>query len=115
MGTSGDRIFVQIPAYRDRELASTLLDLYRKATRPNALRVVVHWQRAPDDDLPRAVRRLSDLEIIETPYSESRGCNWARSIAQARWQGEPYTLVLDSHHRFSAGWDETLLGMHRRL
>jgi hypothetical protein len=39
-------MFVQIPAYRDSELAATLLDLYAKARCPEFLRVVVLWQHA---------------------------------------------------------------------
>ncbi|MCU1263195.1 MAG: hypothetical protein JWO80_6080, partial [Bryobacterales bacterium] len=26
------------------------------------------------------------------------------------YDGEDFTLLLDSHHRFVAGWDETVLG-----
>jgi hypothetical protein len=40
------RIFVQIPAYRDPDLGPTLEDLFAKAADPDALRVVVLWQRA---------------------------------------------------------------------
>ena len=35
------KIFVAIPAYRDQELAATLLDLFAKANSPEDLRVVV--------------------------------------------------------------------------
>jgi hypothetical protein len=49
------------------------------------------------------------------PATESGGCNWARRRCQERWAGEPYTLLLDSHHRFALGWDEMLLGMHTQL
>ncbi|MEA3017921.1 MAG: hypothetical protein QOI38_2643 [Sphingomonadales bacterium] len=108
-------IFVQIPAYRDDELAPTLRDLYHKAADPRRLRVAVFWQRADGEELPRAVRRLPNLELIEVPYQESRGVNWARAHLQRLWQGEAYTMFLDSHHRFAAGWDRTLIGMHRAL
>lgn len=97
------RIYVQIPAYRDSELGPTLRDLYRKAARPEALRVAVLWQKASNETLPPAVRRLPGLELIEIPFEESRGCNWARIQLQARWRGEPYTMFLDSHHRFASG------------
>ena len=117
MRTTGSdgRIFVQIPAYRDSELASTLADLYHKAANPQQLRVAVLWQRGPDEMLPDSVKRLSGLELIQVPSEESRGCNWARSIAQGHWRGEEYTLLLDSHHRFASGWDTTIVNMHRRL
>lgn len=109
------RILVQIPAYRDRELAPTLLDLYRKAAEPDRLRVCVAWQHAEDERLPAAVRTLPGLELLDIPYTESRGCNWARALLQRRWDGEPYVLLLDSHHRFVRGWDALATGMYDGL
>jgi hypothetical protein len=114
-GDGSERIFVQIPAYRDTELAATLHDMYEKARAPDRLRVVVFWQRAAHDVLPARVRRLPNLELIEIPYAESRGCNWARNLLQDRWRGEPYTVLLDSHHRFADGWDSKARSMYSTL
>lgn len=108
-------IYVQIPAYRDSELPRTLLDLYAKAEHPNRLRVGVVWQRAADEALPRSVTRLAGLEIVDVPCEQSRGCNWARSLLQKRWRGEPYTLFLDSHHRFVRRWDSIVVRMYESL
>lgn len=110
-----DRIYVQIPAYRDSELSATLMDLYAKALSPHRLRVGVVWQYGPGERLASSVRRLPQLEIIDVPYEQSRGCNWARNLLQRRWRNEPYTLLLDSHHRFVRGWDDKLLKMHKAL
>ena len=109
------RIFVQIPAYRDSELASTLWSLYAKARHPERLRVCVAWQHAPEETLPEAVRALPNLEILDIPHERSRGCNWARRKLQRRWRGEPYTLLLDSHQRFVSEWDALTLAMYRGL
>ncbi len=115
MGQARARIFVQIPAYRDSELASTLADLYAKAHSPDQLRVVVLWQRAADEVLPPAIRRLPNLDVIEVAHTESRGCNWARHLLQKHWRGEPYTLLLDSHHRFAQDWDRSATRMYAAL
>jgi hypothetical protein len=109
------QIYVQIPAYRDTELGPTLLDLFARAEDPDALRVGVLWQRAEGDELPDVVRANPNIEIIEVPYQDSAGCNWARAQLQRRWQGEPYTLFLDSHHRFIPGWDRQVIAMYKRL
>lgn len=109
------KIYVQIPAYRDTELGKTLLDLVEKAEDAGALRISVLWQHAEEDTLPNAVRANPNIEIIAWPYQESRGCNWARAELQKRWQGEPYTLFLDSHHRFIPSWDRHLIEMHESL
>ena len=108
-------IFVQIPAYRDSELESTLRGLYAKAEHPARLRTAVAWQRGPGDSLSADVRSLPSLELIEIPFEESKGCNWARSLLQEHWRGEQFTLVLDSHHRFVRGWDTALESMYRNL
>jgi hypothetical protein len=110
-----DRIYVQIPAYRDAELPATLLDLYARAARPDLLRTCLVWQRGAGETLPEVVRTLPGLEIVEYPAEESQGCNWARRIARAGWREEPYTLLLDSHHRFVDAWDELVLGMYAEV
>jgi hypothetical protein len=109
------RIFVQIPAYRDRELPPTLRDLYAKAADPERLRVCVLWQRGSDETLPSDVTALPHLRLIAIPSTRSKGCNWARSQVQKYWNGEGYTLLIDSHHRFAHHWDDTLIEMHSAL
>lgn len=104
-------LYVQIPAYRDRELAATLRSLYGQAARPGRLRVRVLWQHAADETLPDDVLCLPNLEIDRVPAEASEGCNWARHKLQLAWAGERYTLLLDSHHRFVRGWDRLAVGM----
>jgi hypothetical protein len=112
----GERIYVQIPAYRDPELLATVTDLLRTAARPERLVVAIAWQYGPDEvGLVEALRRLGPVRVLPIRASESRGCNWARALLQERWSGEEFTLLLDSHHRFAPRWDETLVAMHRRL
>ncbi|MGH6798425.1 MAG: GlcNAc-transferase family protein, partial [Roseiarcus sp.] len=110
-----DAIYVQIPAYRDSELSSTLRDLYQNAARPERLRVRVMWQHGEGERLDEAVRDLPNLEIVALPAERSRGCNWARNLLQREWRGEPYTLLLDSHHRFARDWDDAALSMYHSL
>jgi len=109
------KIYVQIPAYRDEELSATLLSLYRNAARPERLRVRVLWQHGPDEQLAPSVASLPNLEVEAVAASASLGCNWARQQLQAAWSDEPFTLLLDSHHRFVRGWDEKALGMLAQL
>ena len=112
----GDRrIFVQIPAYRDPDLGPTLNDLFAKARDPELLRVVVVWQRDTGDRLDAELLRRPNLEIIDIHHTESRGCGWARNLLQRQWRGEPYTLILDSHHRFVSDWDRKLVAPYEEL
>lgn len=110
-----DEIYVQIPAYRDRELSKTLLDLFDKARHPEHLRVAVVWQHAENESLDPAVHNLPNLEIEAVPYERSQGCNWARNLLQQNWRGEPFTLLIDSHQRFVPDWDSKVLAMWLEL
>src|SRR4051812_7957625 len=96
----GSKIFVAIPAYRDTELSATLFDLFAKAKCPRCLRVEVVWQHGPGEMLPNELAGIGNLEIHPIPAEQSRGPNWARRMLQDRYDGEEFTLLLDSHHRF---------------
>ncbi len=104
-------VYVQIPAYKDQELAATLRSLFRRASHPERLRVRVAWQYGEHERLPRDILRLSRLEIDAVPATESEGPNWARCRLQSSWNSERYTLFLDSHHRFVDGWDDLAITM----
>jgi hypothetical protein len=107
-----DRVYVQIPAYRDRELPHTLRALFEQARHPERLRVAVAWQYGADElHVEPSLRRWGDVEIVKIPAEHSEGCNWARRLLQERWRGERYTLFLDSHHRFAPGWDDDAIAM----
>jgi len=111
-----ERIHVQIPAYRDPELVATVRDLLSQARRPERLSVWIAWQFGPHDQhVGRSLHALPGVHVVAVPAAESQGCNWARRILQHQWDGEEYTLFLDSHHRFAEGWDEILVSMHRGL
>jgi Glycosyltransferase (GlcNAc) len=107
------RIFVQIPAYRDRELVPTVENLMRTAAQPAGLRVAIAWQYDESEvHLEPRLRQWPNVELTKIPAGRSRGCNWARNLLQQDWDGEPYTLFLDSHHRFVPGWDDALAELH---
>lgn len=108
-------VLVQIPSYRDTQLVPTLESLLTMASSPSRLRVVVCWQRGPEESLPGWVTRHPHIRILEFDYRESRGVGWARRILQQACGGEPYVLLMDSHTRMARHWDRQLVGMMRRL
>ncbi|WP_258008346.1 UDP-N-acetylglucosamine-transferase, partial [Burkholderia pseudomallei] len=129
-------IFVQIASYRDPQLIPTLVDLIDRASRPEALRIVVCRQHALEDTIGAffahgfsrwradtagefAVHTLAfrgaSIEMIDVPYQQSRGACWARNLIQQRYGNERYTLQLDSHHRFIDGWDQQMVEMLESL
>lgn len=104
-------IFVNIASYRDSELIPTVLNLFENASKPKQLRVVVAWQHDDNEQLTP----IKDLvEVIDIPYTESKGVCWARSLLQNKYNDEEYTLQLDSHHRFIKNWDVELIRMYNQ-
>ena len=106
-------IFIQIASYRDPQLLPTLKDCLEKAKYPENLRFGIAWQHSDKDswDVLDEYKEDSRFKIIDIDYKESKGVCWARHQVQGLYDGEKYTLQLDSHHRFAQDWDATLIEM----
>lgn len=108
-----ETIFIQIAAYRDPELVPTVQDAIAQALHPSRIGFGICWQYESIDEL-KQIKHLKNIENCRlelVPAVQSRGLGWARSRMQKLWQGETYTLQIDSHMRFVQGWDELLLDM----
>jgi len=103
-------IFVQIAAYRDRQLLPTIRDCIATAHAPQALRFGICWQR----DETETLAEFADdprFRILDIPYTESQGACWARRQIQDLYEDETYTLQIDAHQRFAPQWDRQLIEM----
>jgi hypothetical protein len=112
-----DTIFVQIASYRDPELIPTIDDLLTNADKPENVHVCIAWQHAPEDEWDNLDKYRNDerITILDIPYKDSLGACWARNKIQQEYKDEKYTLQLDSHHRFSPGWDTKCIKMIESL
>ena len=112
-----DKIFIQIASYRDPELIPTIKNCIENSDNPENLTFGICWQHAPEDTWDNLDEFLNDnrFKIISINYSRSKGCCWARNLLQQLYDGEEFTLQLDSHHRFIKGWDTTLINMFNQL
>lgn len=112
-----DTIFIQIASYRDPQLLLTIKDLIEKAKYPNKLRFGIAWQHSPQDSWDQLDDYKYDarFKIIDIDYRDSQGVCWARNLIQNLYQGETYTLQLDSHHRVVDNWDSILIDMLKSL
>lgn len=108
------KIFVQITSYRDPELRSTIIDCIRKSKNPNNLHFGICWQHDEKEDL-KEFEINPKFKIAEFSWMDSKGAGWAKSEAQKLYQGEEYTLQIDSHHRFEKDWDYHLINMLESL
>ena len=115
--SKNNTIFIQIASYRDPQLLPTLKDMLNKAKYPENLRVGICWQHAEQDSWDKLDDYINDprFKILNIPYNESQGVCWARNMVQSLYDGEKYTLQLDSHHRFVENWDSELIDMLKDL
>ncbi len=113
MPAAEPRIFVNIASYRDTECQWTVKDLFDKAAEPDRVFVGICWQFVPgeDDDCFLEQTRPDQCRVAEFHAKDSRGVCWARRHSQKLWQGEEYTLQIDSHMRFVPEWDKVVLEM----
>ena len=109
-----DKVFIQIAAYRDPQLVSTVKDCIVHAKHPENLVFCIAWQHSENENIDE-IKSILNVKIIDIPYLQSRGACWARNQIQQRFDDEEYTLQLDSHHRFVQDWDEIAIGMYNQL
>jgi Glycosyltransferase (GlcNAc) len=102
-------IYIQIAAYKDPELAPTIKDCLATARFKRDLRFGICWQRSEDDQCLKPYKKDKRFRIDTVPWQESKGLCSARSRIQGMYEGEDYTLQLDSHHRFAQDWDVQLI------
>lgn len=110
-------IYIQIASYRDPQLLLTIKDCLDKAKYPQNLTFGIGWQHCDNDIWDNLNEYIYDdrFKIIDINYKDSKGVCWVRNLLQNLYQGEVYTLQLDSHHRFSQDWDIVLIEMLKSL
>jgi glycosyltransferase involved in cell wall biosynthesis len=111
------KIFVQIASYRDPQLVQTIKNMIENAKKPKNLRFGIARQFHPDDKFDDLSEFIGDkrFRILNIPYEESRGVCWARNLTQQLYEGEEYTLQIDSHMRFAPNWDDEMIKMIKQL
>ncbi len=111
------KIFVQIASYRDPELENTVKSMIENAKKPNNLRIGICRQYHPEDgfDTLNDYRKDKRFRILDVLYTESNGVCWARNQVQQLYDGEEYTLQIDSHMRFEKNWDDEFIKMVKQL
>ena len=111
------KIFVQIASYRDPQLIPTIENMLENAKKPKNLRFGIARQFHPEDGFDDLSKYSKDkrFRILDIPYSESKGVCWARNLTQQLYEGEEYTLQIDSHMRFEKNWDDEMIKMIKQL
>jgi len=112
-----NKIFVHLPAYREPELVPTIKDCLANAHDPKRVVFGICRQFNPDDGFDNLDEFKGDkrFKVIDMHYTEAKGLPYARAKINELITNETYILQLDSHHRFTQGWDKTLVDMHNQL
>lgn len=111
------KIFVQIASYRDPQLIPTIKDMLANAKKPKNLVFSIARQYNEEDGFDNLdeYRKDKRFKILDIPHTESKGVCWARNLTQQLYNGEDYTLQIDSHMRFVKDWDDILIKMIKNL
>ena len=128
--TQSDRdkltIFISIVSYRDPETLPTLTSLLTTASHPNRLHIGIVWQYHTTADthlfhpppaptspfFPEAAGGLPAVGQVRQLLLgswEARGPMYARALAETVYDGEVFHMQIDSHMRFTRGWDSQLI------
>jgi Glycosyltransferase (GlcNAc) len=101
-------IFVSIASYRDKQCSETILDIYKKAQRPDRVFVGICEQNTSDPDeycIPHAFEYMDRVRRITIPNIEAKGPTYARYLCSLLYRGETYFCQIDSHSTFTQDWD----------
>jgi len=111
------RIFIQIASYRDPELVKTIKSILENAKNPKNIRFGICRQYHPEDGFDSLEEYKDDnrFRVIDILYTESKGVCWARNLTQTLYEGEEYTMQIDSHMRFEKNWDSEFIKMIKQL
>jgi hypothetical protein len=111
------KIFIQIASYRDPQLIPTIKDMLENAKKPKNLVFAIARQYSETDGFDNLDEYRNDkrFKILDIPYQEAKGVCWARNLTQQLYDGETYTLQIDSHMRFIKDWDDVLIKMIKGL
>lgn len=112
------KIFIHLPAYREPELIPTIEDAIKNAKYPNRLVFGICRQYNPDDGFDNVDKYREDprFKIHDILYTDAKGLAYARAVINdTLLTDEDFVLQLDSHHRFTKGWDTTLIAWYNSL
>jgi hypothetical protein len=112
-------IFVAIASYLDYEIKHTILDCISKAKHPENLHFSVCLQYDENEGTNEScideLIQKYNIKVVKYHHTQSEGGCWARNQAQLAYNGEKYSLQIDSHTRLLQNWDEIAISDYNKL
>lgn len=104
-----EKIFVSIASYRDPDVTNTIADILEMADDADNVVLGVCLQDTEEALASFPYRDHPNIRLLAVNYMDTHGVSYARSrIQEELYQDEKYYLQIDSHSRFSKGWDTYL-------
>lgn len=101
-------ILIEIPAFCEFQLVSTVRSAIAQADVPERLHFVVCYQNDDKTDYD-ILKYIPNMNLIFVPTIEARGLCYARYLCQQELKDEDYVLHIDSHMRFVKHWDTMMI------
>ena len=103
-----DKILIEIPAYCDADLLNTVHSAIAQADNPDRVCFAICYQ---DDDTTnlKELKKIKNCKVKHLKKSEAKGTCYARYLCQKMIEDEKYIYQIDSHMRFTKGWDTKMI------
>ena len=105
-----DTIFVSVGAYRDRDCAATIREIFSKASRPERITVGLCEQNMSDHPEEECYdpnfEWSQNIRLVNSSYKAAKGPTYSRGICSKLYDGETYFMQIDSHNILAPWWDE---------
>jgi hypothetical protein len=99
------KIFVQMVSYRG-EASNAMRDCIENSSNKDNIYFGVCLQQ--DEQIPPELNH-ERIKVSKVDWSQSQGPGWALKQAQNFYEGQEYTMLVDSRTRFEKNWDEKLI------
>lgn len=112
-----ETIFVSIASYRDTDCSTTLKNMFENADDPNRVFAGVCEQNTASSKevcLATGFKWHDQVRRVSIPSTEAKGPTYARYLCSTLYRGETYFCQLDSHMRFTKGWDTAVIAMLKK-
>lgn len=107
------KIYLQIAAWRDQEIAKTIKSAYSNAEYPDNITFAITWQGYKEDDwmLDEIYSLPGNIKIIKLDASTAplSLCRIRGEIGSSLITDERYFMQVDSHSMFQKQWDTSLI------
>lgn len=108
-------IYLGIASYRDKDLLKTVRNAYKNAINKERVYFSIYSQVSEEEKVDLSFIPANQINYMIVPYTDAMGVCYARYMANLNVSPQfDYFLQIDSHSRFTYGWDVALVDAYER-